>query len=41
MAVIAVPDPGITFEDFRAADDILRNLNEFDPAVWGLPPYPE
>jgi len=41
MAVIAVPDPDMTFEAFRAADDILRNLDEFDPAAWGLPPYPE
>jgi HAD superfamily hydrolase (TIGR01509 family) len=41
MAVIAVPDPNMTSETCHAADDILLNLDEFDPAAWGLPPYPE
>jgi HAD superfamily hydrolase (TIGR01509 family) len=41
MAVIAVPNPGVPFDAFRAADEILRNLSEFNPAAWGLPAYLE
>lgn len=41
MAVIAVPDPHLEPDVFRAADCILPNLNEFDPAAWGLPQYRE
>jgi pseudouridine-5'-monophosphatase len=40
MPVIAVPDPHLNTEIFAAARQVLRNLNEFDPSVWGLPPFP-
>ncbi|MBZ5496693.1 MAG: HAD-IA family hydrolase [Acidobacteriia bacterium] len=39
MSVIAVPDPHLKPEIFQAADQVLRNLNEFEPAAWGLPPF--
>lgn len=39
MSVIAVPDPHLEPEVFQAADMLLRNLSDFDPAAWGLPPY--
>jgi HAD superfamily hydrolase (TIGR01509 family) len=39
MPVIAVPDPHMNPEDFGAAKQVLRGLNEFDPSVWGLPPF--
>lgn len=41
MPVIAVPDPHMKPEVYASADQILRNLNEFDPAPWGLPPLQE
>jgi pseudouridine-5'-monophosphatase len=41
MSVIAVPDPHLKPEVVQAADQILRSLNEFDPAAWGLPPFQE
>ena len=41
MAVIAVPDPHLELDIFREADCILPDLNEFNPADWGLPPYGE
>ena len=37
MPVIAVPDPHLSPELFGAADQVLRSLDEFDPAAWGLP----
>ncbi len=40
MAVIAVPDPNLQYELFSAATAILGSLNDFDPAPWGLPPFP-
>jgi pseudouridine-5'-monophosphatase len=40
MAVIAVPDPNMNRNEFHAADEVLGSLEEFDPAAWGLPPYP-
>jgi HAD superfamily hydrolase (TIGR01509 family) len=39
MPVIAVPDPHMNPEAFGAAKQVLRGLNEFDPSVWGLPPF--
>jgi pseudouridine-5'-monophosphatase len=41
MSVIAVPDTHLEPEIFQGADQILRSLNEFDPAAWGLPPFQE
>jgi HAD superfamily hydrolase (TIGR01509 family) len=38
MQVIAVPDPNMDRSVYAGAAQILSNLNEFDPAVWGLPP---
>jgi pseudouridine-5'-monophosphatase len=39
MSVVAVPDPHMKDEAYPGADQIIRSLNEFDPAPWGLPPY--
>ncbi len=39
MPVIAVPDPHMNPEVFGAAKQVLRGLNEFEPSVWGLPPF--
>ncbi|MFC1849177.1 HAD-IA family hydrolase [candidate division CSSED10-310 bacterium] len=39
MAVIAVPDPNINPEAVKAADQTLNSLAEFDPILWGLPPF--
>jgi pseudouridine-5'-monophosphatase len=40
MYVVAVPDPHMDDQAYPKAHQIIRNLNEFDPAAWGLPPYP-
>jgi pseudouridine-5'-monophosphatase len=37
MSVVAVPNPAMSRELFRAADQILSSLESFDPAIWGLP----
>jgi pseudouridine-5'-monophosphatase len=37
MSVVAVPNPAMSREPFRAADQILSSLESFDPAIWGLP----
>jgi pseudouridine-5'-monophosphatase len=39
MSVIAVPDPNLDESDFGEAQQVLRSLEQFDPAEWGLPPY--
>ncbi len=39
MFTIAVPDPNMDPQAYRGAHQILDNLNDFDPAFWGLPPY--
>ncbi|MGA2261907.1 MAG: HAD-IA family hydrolase [Acidobacteriota bacterium] len=39
MPVVAIADPHLKPEVFQAASQILGNLNEFDPAAWGLPPF--
>lgn len=41
MKVIAVPDPNLVGSDLGAAHQVLRSLEQFDPAEWGLPPYPD
>ena len=40
--VVAVPDATLhdSVEGFKAAQEVLRSLDDFDPAAWGLPPYP-
>jgi pseudouridine 5'-phosphatase len=40
MHVIAVPDSNMADYPFPEADEILASLVEFDPAKWGLPPFP-
>jgi pseudouridine 5'-phosphatase len=39
MTAIAVPDPHMDRAAYPNAHEILGNLNEFDPARWGLPTY--
>jgi pseudouridine 5'-phosphatase len=39
MFAIAVPDPNMNDEEYRAAHQILRNLNDVDLASWSLPPF--
>jgi HAD superfamily hydrolase (TIGR01509 family) len=39
MQVIAVPDPNMDPAVYRGAAQILNSLEEFDPAIWGLPTY--
>jgi pseudouridine-5'-monophosphatase len=39
MPVIAVPDSHLSPDIFRAADQLLKDLCEFDPAAWGLPAF--
>jgi pseudouridine-5'-monophosphatase len=40
MFVIAVPDPNLDLQTLADSHGILRSLEQFDPAAWGLPPYP-
>jgi pseudouridine-5'-monophosphatase len=40
MAVVAVPNPAMSADAFRDANQILASLESFDPAFWGLPGYP-
>lgn len=40
MAVVAVPDPNMEQALFTSADLVLPSLREFDPQLWGLPPFP-
>ena len=40
MFAIAVPDPHMDDRAYSGAHQILRSLNELDPALWGFPPYP-
>lgn len=40
MSVIAVPDPNLDERVFGDAHQVLRSLEQFDPAGWGLPPMP-
>ena len=37
MRVIAIPDPNMDRDRYRGATQILDNLNQFDPAKFGLP----
>jgi HAD superfamily hydrolase (TIGR01509 family) len=39
MAVVAVPNPAMSADAYRDANQILSSLESFDPAVWGLPAY--
>ena len=35
-----VPDPNLDKALTVQADLVLGSLEEFDPTIWGLPPYP-
>lgn len=37
MHAVAVPDPNMSAAAYEQADQVLRSLEEFDPAAWGLP----
>ena len=39
MRVIAVPDPNMDPARYDGAEEILENLEAFDPRRYGLPPY--
>jgi HAD superfamily hydrolase (TIGR01509 family) len=39
MYAIAVPDPHMEDSAYSNAHQILRSLNELDPAYWGFAPY--
>ena len=44
MRVLAVPDPHLLALNrpvFAQADQLLASLEEFDPAFWGLPDFPQ
>ena len=34
-----VPDANLSQDLWGGADQLLGSLEEFDPALWGLPPY--
>ncbi len=38
MFAVAVPDPNMEDSPYRNANQIIRNLNDFDFSRWGLPP---
>ena len=38
--VVMVPDPNLDKALTVQADLVLGSLEEFNPTVWGLPPYP-
>ncbi|KAK9804699.1 hypothetical protein WJX72_000393 [[Myrmecia] bisecta] len=40
MSVVAVPDVRMDQSLVQAADEILASLADFQPAAWGLPPWP-
>lgn len=40
MFAIAVPDPHMDDGAYPRAHQIIRNLNELDPARWSFPPFP-
>ena len=39
MAVVAVPNPNMSPDAFRDANQILASLESFDPTSWGLPAF--
>jgi pseudouridine-5'-monophosphatase len=40
MPVVAVPNPNMDTAAFGRVNQILPSLEFFDPAYWGLPPFP-
>jgi pseudouridine-5'-monophosphatase len=41
MYAIAVPDPNMSDSSYGKADQIIRSLEDFDLAYWGLATYDE
>jgi HAD superfamily hydrolase (TIGR01509 family) len=41
MPVVAVPNPAMSSDAYRYANQIVSSLESFDPARWGLPAYSE
>jgi beta-phosphoglucomutase-like phosphatase (HAD superfamily) len=39
MSVVAVPNPGMSYDAFGDAVQILPSLESFDPTTWGLPGF--
>lgn len=39
MQVVAVPDPRIDLEQLKDATLVLKSLEDFQPELFGLPPY--
>ncbi|CAA7408188.1 unnamed protein product [Spirodela intermedia] len=39
MLAVMVPDPRLDASYHEGADQVLGSLSDFDPAVWGLPPF--
>ena len=39
MNVVMVPDKRVDFAKCSQADLVLNSLAEFDPVVWGFPPF--
>lgn len=35
-----VPDPRLDVSHHKGADQVLNSLTDFNPADWGLPPFP-
>jgi beta-phosphoglucomutase-like phosphatase (HAD superfamily) len=40
MPAVLVPDARLDVAGVKGATAVLPSLEEFDPAQWGLPPYP-
>ncbi|XXG64495.1 hypothetical protein AAC387_Pa05g2434 [Persea americana] len=39
MSVVMVPDPRLDSSYHEAADQVLSSLLDFNPSIWGLPPF--
>lgn len=39
MSVVMVPDPRLDSSFHAVADQVLKSLEDFNPADWGLPPF--
>ncbi|KMZ72228.1 Haloacid dehalogenase-like hydrolase domain-containing protein1A [Zostera marina] len=40
MWAVMVPDPRLDVSHHKGADQVLNSLTDFNPADWGLPPFP-